>query len=82
MAIQVKRQMHKDAAAQARGDSASREHLIKFWDAFPISENYHNIGHCFALRSDLGKGRRAHKPKDYSLQLEQIIDLEEDGFSD
>jgi hypothetical protein len=33
LAIQAKKQIHKDAAAKARGDSASRDYLIKFWDA-------------------------------------------------
>ncbi|KAN0070437.1 hypothetical protein V8E54_011306 [Elaphomyces granulatus] len=39
LAIQAKKQIHKDAAAKARGDSASREHLIKFWDAFPVADH-------------------------------------------
>jgi hypothetical protein len=53
LAIQVKKQIHRDAAAKARGNSASREHLIKFWDSFPIKEAYFRIGmHSFAVRND------------------------------
>lgn len=87
LAIQAKKQIHQDAAAKAQGDSASRDHLLKFWDAFPISESYCGVGkHSFAIRNHAGirtRGQRpaaAHKPKDYSLQLEEVIDWDDDGL--
>jgi hypothetical protein len=82
IAIQAKNQIHKDAAAKARGDLASREHFIRFWDIFPTHDSYRGIGkHSFAIRNDVGKGqRRTHKLKDYSRQLDEVIDLGHDDL--
>ena len=50
LAIQAKKQIHKDVAAKVQGDSTSRDQ-----DAFPISELYCSVGkHYFTIRNDAG----------------------------
>ena len=79
IAIQAKKQ---DAATEARGDLASREHFIRFWDVFPTDEAHHHVGkHYFAIQNDICRGqRRSHKLKDSSLQRAEILDPGDDGF--